>query len=53
MYSGPAIRVVGVDVTAAVTSAAEKKEAVAIRDLFDPLETPHKKCPLVQPDPSW
>lgn len=37
----------------AVISAAEKNVAVATRDLLEPRDTPQRKCPLVQPEPSY
>ena len=37
----------------AVTKAVVKNVAVATRDLGESLETPHRKWPLVHPDPSY
>jgi hypothetical protein len=45
-------RGVGAGNVEAVTSAVVKKVAVATRDRRDRRDTPHKKCPLVQPEPS-
>lgn len=37
----------------AVIRAVVKNVAVATRDLGESLDTPHRKCPLVHPDPSY
>lgn len=44
---------VGAGKVEAVTSAVVKNVAVATSDLREKRDTPHKKCPLVHPDPSF